>query len=1006
MRYIMRNDRFRVTGMTCAACQANVTRAVKKLDGVSDVNVSLLAGRMTVQYDETKLDAARIAQAVKDVGYGAEPENVQSDKGTSDFRTQWRERQQASEQERSAMGRRLVWSLVLLVPLMYLAMGGMIGLPMPWFFDGVNNALPLAFTQFLLSLIIIAINRKFYTVGFKALVKFAPNMDSLVAIGSSASLLYGVFAMFMMMYGLGNGDMARVHQYAHELYFESAAMILALVTVGKYLEARSKAKTSSALDKLVDLAPKTAIVLRDGVEREVEAESLLPGDIVVIKPGMSIPADGEIIEGNGFLDQAAITGESMPVEKNIGDTVITATINRNGSFKMRTSRVGADTTLAQIIRLVDDAGNSKAPIARLADRVSGVFVPIVILIAIATAVIWLWAGYGFEHALSCAISVLVISCPCALGLATPVAIMVGTGKAAEIGILIKSAESLETLHSVDTIVLDKTGTITSGHPAVTDVVMLAPDMTEQELIQRAAALESGSEHPLATAIVEYAASKHVDVPEASSFAAEAGLGVRAEVDGRKWLAGSAAFMEQNDCMNDDRATLARERMAEFARQGKTPLLFAVDSALAGIIAVADTVRESSLLAIEEFKKRGLHVVMLTGDNATTAEAIRAQLGIEQAIADVLPADKEAHVRALKEQGRRVAMVGDGINDAPALKRADVGIAIGAGADIAIESADVVLMKNSLLDVARAIELSQEVIRNIHMNLFWAFFYNVLGIPIAAGALFVPLGLKLSPMIGSAAMSLSSVCVVSNALRLRWFKGSNADGEPREAVRKALRQPNGDQASEVAGDTTTQSACACAAVPDESKGSSEGTNACPVSCAVAQSLEPTASGTELPNQHDEVGTESKVELDADAQTADNACPVVCADQDNPQPDSASMDAESTAKPTEAKPVAKCAAMSGMGLISVDDENDDNNGNEPSNRKEGLTMKKVISVEGMMCAHCQAHVEKALKAVDGVTAAEVSLEAKNATVTLSKDVADQVLMDAVTEAGYTPTGCKTI
>ncbi len=964
----MRNDRFRVTGMTCAACQANVTRAVKKLDGVSDVNVSLLAGRMTVEYDEGKLDAARIAQAVRDVGYGAEPEAAQPDSGANDFRAQWRQRQQASERERAAMGRRLAASLALLIPLMYLAMGGMLGLPMPWFFDGINNALPLAFAQFLLSLIIIAINRKFYQVGFKALIKLAPNMDSLVAIGSSASLLYGVFAMFMMMYGLGNGDMARVHQYAHELYFESAAMILALVTVGKYLEARSKAKTSSALDKLVDLAPKTAIVLRDGVEREVEAESLLPGDIVVIKPGMSIPADGEIIEGNGFLDQSAITGESMPVEKNVGDAVISATINRNGAFKMRASRVGADTTLSQIIRLVDDAGNSKAPIARLADRVSGVFVPVVILIALATAGIWLWLGYGFEHALSCAISVLVISCPCALGLATPVAIMVGTGKAAELGILIKSAESLETLHSVDTIVLDKTGTITSGHPTVTDVIVLATGLDERELVRRAAALESGSEHPLAAAITEYAAAQRVDVPEAAEFAAEAGLGVRAQVEGRQWLAGSAAFMERSGCMAGERAEQARERMAGLASQGKTPLLFAVDGELAGIIAVADAVRDSSLLAIEEFKKRGLRVVMLTGDNAATAEAIRAQLGIEQAISDVLPADKEAHVRALKEQGRRVAMVGDGINDAPALKRADVGIAIGAGADIAIESADVVLMKNSLLDVARAIELSREVIRNIHMNLFWAFFYNVLGIPIAAGALFVPLVLKLSPMIGSAAMSLSSVCVVSNALRLRWFKGSNADGEPREAVREALRQPREARPASDAG--ATQSACACAV-----GGAAQATETCPVSSAATDGQSAAPGDVDAEAAADAVQCETSASSEAAFDAANAAC------------------------------VTKCAAMSGAGLVSVD-ETSDNGGEQPLDRKEVSAMKKVISVEGMMCAHCQAHVEKALRAVDGVAAVEVSLEEKRATVELARDVADQVLMDAVTEAGYTPTGCKAI
>ena len=884
----MKTEKFTVTGMTCAACQANVERAVKRLEGVSAVEVSLLGGRMTVTYDEAKLDAGRIAQSVRDVGYGAEPERVESGAGARDFRSQWRERQKAAEEERASMLRRLVSSVALLVPLMYIAMGGMMGLPMPGFFTGMENVLPLAFTQLLLSLVIIYINRKFFTVGFKALAKRAPNMDSLVAIGSGAALLYGVAAMYMMMYGMGQGDMARVHQYAHQLYFESSAMILTLVTVGKYLEARSKSRTSSALDKLVDLAPRTALVVRDGVEVETPVEALRPGDIVSIKPGASIPADGEVIEGGGFVDQAAITGESMPVEKNVGDRVISATVNRNGAFRMRADRVGDDTTLSQIIRLVDDAGNSKAPIARLADRVSGVFVPAVIAIALVTAAVWLLAGQTFEFALSCAISVLVISCPCALGLATPVAIMVGTGKAAEMGILIKSAASLETLRAVDTIVLDKTGTITSGHPQVKDVTVLAEDMPEREFVACAAALEAGSEHPLAVAITEYAAAQGVSAPAAEGFEAVAGRGVRAVIGGREWLAGSAGFMEQEGLMTGARAEAARARLGELAAQGKTPMLFAVGGELVGMIAAADTVRSSSRSAIEAFRRRGLRVVMLTGDNAVTAEAIRAELGIEQAIAEVLPADKESRIRELQAQGRRVAMVGDGINDAPALTRADIGIAIGAGADIALDSADVVLMKNSLMDVERAIELSDAVVRNIRMNLFWAFFYNVLGIPVAAGALYPALGLQLSPMIGSAAMSLSSVCVVTNALRLRLFKGSEGDAESREAVQEALK-----------------------------------------------AQEKPSDGT-APGHNDEAN---------------------------------------------------------------------NGGDEPPMGKEGTYMTKVLKVEGMMCAHCQAHVTKALEAVDGVKAVSVDLAAGQARVELAGDVADGVLADAVTAAGYTVTGVET-
>ena len=880
----MKTEKYNVTGMTCAACQANVTRCVSKLEGVEEVNVSLLANQMTVSYDESKVGEEDIIQAVEKIGYGASSLEQQQAAAQSrgGFRSEWQARQDQAMNSQKQMKRRLISSIVLLVPLMYIAMGSMMGLPVPWFFVGMENSLVNALAQLLMTIPVLFINRHFFQTGFKALWHRAPNMDSLVAIGSGASLVYGLFAMFRLAYGFGHGDVELVHEYAHALYFESAAMILTLVTVGKYLEARSKSKTGDALGKLVDLAPKTAVVLRGGVEQTIPAEQVVAGDIVVIRPGEGIPVDGVVTEGHGYVDQAAITGESIPVEKNPGDQVISATINKNGTFQFQASKVGEDTTLSQIIRLVDEASNSKAPIARLADKVSGVFVPVVIAIAIVTAIVWLIAGMGFEFALSNAISVLVISCPCALGLATPVAIMVGTGKAAEMGILIKSAESLENLHNVDTIVLDKTGTITSGHPAVTDVLPLDRSLTEGQFLAEAAAAEFGSEHPLAQAVVERAQQLGLSLPKAEAFEAVAGRGIRAKVNGREYLAGNLAFLEENhQPATLEERSAAKSVVNKLAQEGKTPLLFLRDGKLLGVIAVADTIRETSRAAIQRFNEMGLHVVMLTGDNKVTAEAIRKELGIEQAISDVLPTQKEAHIRSLQEEGHKVAMVGDGINDAPALTRADIGIAIGAGTDIAIESADVVLMKDSLDDVAAAIDLSRAVVRNIHMNLFWAFFYNVLGIPLAAGVLYPAFQLRLSPMIGSAAMSLSSVCVVTNALRLRFFKRKGA----------------------------------------------------PLSEKSAPALD--ASHT-------------------DNQTA----------------------------PVEEIP------------------------QEPENEKGSSEMKKVLTVEGMMCAHCQAHVQKALAGVEGVTEAVVDLESKKATVTLAQDVADQVLLDAVIEAGYTPVSCETL
>ena len=898
----MKNEKFHITGMTCAACQANITRNVGKLDGVEEVNVSLLANQMTVAYDEEKTDEQAIIHAVTEIGYGASGTGTEAQKD-SGFGKEWQSRREMTEENQKEMKRRLITSVAILIPLMYVAMGPMMSLPVPGFLVGMENSLISALTQLLLTVPVMIINRHFYQSGFKALVKKAPNMDSLVAIGSAAAFVYGVFSMYRMAYGFGHGDMDLVHQYGHELYFESCAMILTLITVGKYLEARSKAKTSDALRKLVDLAPKTAVVLRDGIEQVIPAENVTAGDIVVIKPGGSIPVDGVVTEGHGYVDQAAITGESVPVEKKAGDDVISATINKNGSFLFRASRVGDDTTLAQIIRLVDEAGNTKAPIARLADRVSGVFVPTVIIIAILTAIVWLIAGQSFEFALSNAIAVLVISCPCALGLATPVAIMVGTGKAAEYGILIKSAVSLETLHSIDTVVLDKTGTITVGHPSVTDVILWNKKNTREEFLAEAAAVEAGSEHPLAVAVVEKAGQEGLILPQAEAFDSLAGRGVSAIVKGKRYLAGNMAFLQENGLLKQpELQKQVQERVDSLASEGKTPLLFAREEELEGIIAVADTVRETSKAALRQFKEAGLKVVMLTGDNRITAEAIRKNLDIEEAISEVMPTQKESCIRELQEKGHKVAMVGDGINDAPALTRADVGIAIGAGTDIAIDSADVVLMKDSLADVVTAIDLSKSVIRNIRMNLFWAFFYNVCGIPVAAGLLYPMFNIRLSPMIGAAAMSLSSVCVVTNALRLRFFKGKTVSSDSAEEQKK--------------------------------------------------------------NETADSGT-------AQLRTAERS-----AADDNREPDKE----------------------------AIKEGKEERNGEKTPSGKGEKEMEKVIEVEGMMCAHCQMHVQKALAAVEGVIEAAVDLEAKKAVVKLSQEVSDETLMKAVEDAGYTAVSCS--
>lgn len=753
----MMKQKFDVTGMSCSACSAHVEKAVSKVPGVDKVQVNLLQNSMAVEYGEGQTSAEQIIRAVEEAGYGA------SVKGQN-VPEQQNEVQKKTADDARQMKHRLGWSIGFLAVLMYVSMGHMFGWPLPGILLGHENVMVFALTQLFLTLPVMYLNRKYYEVGFKSLLHGAPNMDTLVAMGSTAAAGYSVSQLFVMGYAMGRGDLIQAHDCAMNLYFEAAAMILALVTIGKYMESRSKSRTSDAITKLMDLAPKTALVLRDGQEMEIPAEQVRIGETVIVKPGQGIPVDGVLVDGTGTVDESAITGESIPVEKKAGDRVTGATVNRAGCFRMQADRVGEDTTLSQIIRLVEEAGGSKAPIAKLADKVSGIFVPVVITIALLTVAGWLLAGQSFGFALSSGIAVLVISCPCALGLATPTAIMVGTGRGAEQGILIKSGESLETAHLVDTVVLDKTGTITEGHPAVTDICP-ASDAEETEILRLAASLEKASEHPLAEAIVEKAETLGIVLERVTDFKNAAGQGVLGLVDGQYVLAGNRKMMNEHRI-----STAGLETEAErFAKEGKTALYIASGQRLLGILAVADQVKDTSAEAIRELEKMGLSVVMLTGDHEKTAKAIQKQLGITRVVAEVLPQDKEQEVRRLQEEGHKVAMVGDGINDAPALARADVGIAIGAGTDVAIESADIVLMKSDLLDAAAAIQLSRAVIRNIKENLFWAFGYNAIGIPLAIGLFYPILHWQMNPMFGSAAMSFSSVLVVSNALRLKGFK---------------------------------------------------------------------------------------------------------------------------------------------------------------------------------------------------------------------------------------------
>lgn len=844
-------QKFDVTGMSCSACSAHVEKAVSRVPGVDQVQVNLLQNSMVVEYEDEATDAAAIIHAVEDAGYGASVKDAHepAKKAENDL-------QKRTAEEAKKMKHRLGWSIVFLIVLMYISMGHMLGWPLPGILLGHENMMIFALTQLFLTLPIMYLNRKYYENGFKSLFHGAPNMDTLVAMGSTAAFVYSVSRLYVMGYAMGRGETDMAHMAAMNLYFESAAMILTLVTIGKYMESRSKNRTSDAITKLVDLAPKTALVVRNGRETEIPADQVQVGETVIVKPGQGIPVDGVILEGTGTVDESAITGESIPVEKKVGDRVTGATVNRAGYFQMKADRIGEDTTLSQIIRLVEEAGGSKAPIAKLADKVSGIFVPVVITIAVITIIVWLLSGATFSFALASGIAVLVISCPCALGLATPTAIMVGTGRGAEQGILIKSGESLETAHLVDTVVLDKTGTITEGHPAVA-AVRMAPGVTEAELLGLAASLEKASEHPLAEAIVRYAEEAGVEVSQATEFAAEAGQGVSGMVSGRKVLAGNQKMMDAQKITLDGMDAEA----GKLSEEGRTVLYIAADRKLLGMIAVADPVKKTSAEAIREMEQMGLDVVMLTGDHEKTARAIQKQLGISRVIAQVLPQDKEREVRRLQEEGHKVAMVGDGINDAPALARADVGIAIGAGTDVAIESADIVLMKSDLLDAVTAVQLSRAVIRNIKENLFWAFCYNAIGIPLAAGVFYPLLNWQLSPMFGSAAMSFSSVFVVCNALRLKGFQ-------------PGFRKKRG-------GKTTAVSA--------------------------------------------------------------------------------------------------------------------------EKKKGELTMKKTIKIEGMMCSHCTGRVDKALNALDGVTAT-VSLEDKAAYVTVDGAVTDEELKKAVVDAGYEVTGIE--
>ena len=758
-------ERFDVSGMTCASCQANVQKAVEKL-GVDFVNVNLISETMTVSYDDGKISENDIIKAVEKIGYGAKPKNKKILKENN-----------KTFDEEKIVKNRLIISFIFLIPLMYVSMGHMINLPLPHFLMGARGSVNFAFLQFLLTLPIVFVNRIFYISGFKALFNKASNMDTLVGLGSFAALIYGIFAIMRMAYGLGFEKFEIVENYRHNLYFESSAMILTLITLGKYFEKKSKGQTKKSLESLMDLAPKKARILKDKNEVEILVEDLKKGDLILVRPGEAIPVDGIVKEGSSLVDESAITGESIPVNKNIGDEVISATLNKQGSFIFEATKVGEDTTLSKIIELVNQANETKAPIAKLADKISAIFVPTVMIISLITFVIWMILGYGFEFSLNFAISVLVISCPCALGLATPMAIMVATGKSAKFGLLFKNAESLENLHKVDTILLDKTGTITEGKPQVTDIIS---EIDENEFIKIASSIENNSEHPLSHAIGEYAKAKNIQAKNIEDFEAISGKGIKAKYENKIYYGGNISLMKEK---NIDLKSYEK-KADKFSNEGKTSMYFADEKNVIGIIAVQDKPKNLSKIAIDEMKKMGYEVRMITGDNEKTAEAIKNALNIDEKYAEVLPQDKEKEIKNLQKLGKKVLMVGDGINDAPALVRSDVSMAIGNGTDVAIESADIILINNNILDIVSALKLSKSTIKIIKENLFWAFFYNIIGIPLAAGLLYPAFGLKLSPMFGAFAMSFSSIFVCLNSLRLRKFK---ANFENEEKIKEEIQK---------------------------------------------------------------------------------------------------------------------------------------------------------------------------------------------------------------------------
>lgn len=759
----MKVEKFDIVGMTCSACVAHVEKSVRKLPGIKDVNVNLLTNSMVVNFEQENIDSTKIIETVEDAGYEAFLKAANEEKTTN------KEKAKIDHVaiEQKEMEKRVIYSFAFLIPIFYITMGPMIGLPLPYFFEGEKHALVFAFTQFLLAIPIFFINRKFFVNGFKSLWNFSPTMDTLVALGSSAALFYGIFAIYKIAFAFGSADFDVVMKYAHDLFFESGATILTLITLGKYFEARSKRRTSDALSKLIESAPQTAFVIRNGIEEEILVEDVRMGDIVSVRSGQKIPVDGVVLEGMGIVDESALTGESMPVTKQIGDSVLSASISNGGYFTFRATKVGKDTTISQIIQLLEEATSSKAPISRLADKISSYFVPIVISIAIVSFITWLILGYSFEFSLSIGIAVLIISCPCALGLATPVAIMVGSGKGAQFGVLYKSAESLEMGDRIKTVLLDKTGTLTEGKPEVTDILSLDDEIDDKELLKITASLEDKSEHPLAHAIISKANEMNVEKYVVQDFENVIGRGISGKIENKTYYIGNIPYIESR--LNDIKSAV--EKIEDFSRAGRTPLIVANEEKIIGIIAVADVVKPSSKTAIDYFKSMNLYTVMVTGDNKQIAMAIQKQLGLDEVVAEVLPQDKDNIVLQFQQDGSIVAMIGDGINDAPALARADLGFAIGAGTDIAIEAADVVLMKSDLLDVVTGLRLSKTVIKNIKQNLFWAFFYNILGIPIAAGLFYSLLGWTLNPMIAALAMSLSSVTVVANALRLGRFKAT-------------------------------------------------------------------------------------------------------------------------------------------------------------------------------------------------------------------------------------------